>query len=85
MLLTVVPLVRFSLVFGLTGTDGIPAADGAIFGIDPILTPGIILTTRINSLANMVTKPIASLKNVIKPEIIPATTPIAYPKLSAPL
>jgi len=85
MLLTVVPLDRLSLAFGTCDSCGMPAADGAMFGIDPILTPGIILTTLINSLAKIVTKPIASLKNVINPEIMPATTPIAFPKLSAPL
>ncbi len=37
------------------------------------------------SLGMDTTKPIASLRNVINPEIIPLTTPIAFPKLSAPL
>ncbi len=69
---------------GTVGTDDLPA-DGAGFGIDPIFTPGIILTTLISSFAKDTTNPIASLKNVINPEIMLLTTPMAFPKLSAPL
>ena len=80
-------MVYVPLDFGTLGNDDVDdlPADGAGLGIDPIFTPGIIFTTLINSLASDTTKPIASRRNVINPEIIPDTTPIARPNDSAPL
>ena len=52
--------------------------------IDPISAPGLIkLITLILSFARLITKPIASLRNVINLPIMPATVEIALPKSSA--